>query len=105
MVINMSSISLPWYGKFISPGIGNEEPFYWNWIINYCSKYVAAAIRRTGFIAQEVEKVFPQLVNTNEKGVKTVSYTNMIPVLLQAVKEQQQQIDELKKTVEALIKK
>ena len=58
-----------------------------------------------GFIAQEVEKEFPQLVKTDDKGIKSVAYANMTPVLLQAIKEQQQQIDELKKEVEELKKK
>jgi len=57
-----------------------------------------------GLIAQEVEKQFPQLVMTDETGKKSVAYSNMVPVLLQAIKEQQQQIDELKKLVEAKLK-
>lgn len=58
-----------------------------------------------GFVAQEVEKVFPQLVNTNDKGYKSVAYAHIVPVLVEAIKEQQQQIDELKKMVEELKKK
>jgi hypothetical protein len=42
-----------------------------------------------------VEKVFPQLVKTNEKGYKSVAYAHMVPVLLQAINEQQQMIEEL----------
>ena len=61
--------------------------------------------QQIGFIAQEVEKVFPQLVKTDEKGMKSVAYSNMVPVLLEAIKEQQQQIDELKKMIEQLAKK
>ncbi|HJW30745.1 MAG TPA: tail fiber domain-containing protein, partial [Saprospiraceae bacterium] len=49
-----------------------------------------------GFLAQEVEQAFPQLVRTDEKGEKSVSYTHMVPVLLQAIKEQQAEIDTLK---------
>lgn len=40
-----------------------------------------------GIIAQEVEKVFPQMVVTGEDGVKRVSYDSLIPVLLEAIKE------------------
>ncbi len=72
----------------------------YNWIDN--SK---DSTEQIGFIAQELEKVFPQLVKTDEKGMKSVAYANMTAVLVQAIKEQQQQIDDLKKTVEALIKK
>jgi Chaperone of endosialidase len=58
-----------------------------------------------GFIAQEVEQVFPQLVKTDEKGNKSVAYAHIVPVLVEAIKDQQQQIDELKKAIEALQKK
>jgi hypothetical protein len=53
-----------------------------------------------GFIAQEVEKVFLQLVRTNNKGYKSVAYSHMVPVLLQAIKEQQAEIEELKKMIQ-----
>jgi hypothetical protein len=57
-----------------------------------------------GLLAQEVEKQFPQLVATNEKGMKSVAYANMVPILLQAIKEQQQQMDDLKKLVAEKLK-
>jgi|GEM_PF-4934856 len=49
-----------------------------------------------GFIAQEVEAVLPELVSTDEEGFKSVAYANAVPVLVEAIKEQQQQIAELK---------
>jgi hypothetical protein len=49
-----------------------------------------------GVIAQEVEAVLPALVNTNDQGIKSVKYGNMVAVLIEAIKEQQAQIDELK---------
>ena len=50
-----------------------------------------------GLIAQNVEKVFPEIVNTEEKsGLKSVNYSALIPVLIQAINEQQAQIEELK---------
>lgn len=58
-----------------------------------------------GFVAQEVEAIFPQLVKTDDKGMKSVAYANMVPVLVEAIKEQQNQIDELKKMVELLSQK
>ena len=48
-----------------------------------------------GLIAQEVEKVLPELVNQTENG-KSIAYPNMVGLLIQAIKEQQEQIDELK---------
>tara|TARA_B100000035_G_C21004754_1_gene556694 strand:+ start:483 stop:1148 length:666 start_codon:yes stop_codon:yes gene_type:complete len=53
-------------------------------------------IERLGVIAQEVEKVFPELVIDSKRGYKTMDYVSLSAVLLQAVKEQQQQIDNLK---------
>ena len=61
--------------------------------------------QQIGFIAQQLESVFPQLVYTDEKGIKSVAYANMAPVLVEAIKEQQQQIDELKKLIQQLVKK
>ncbi|SFE77662.1 tail fiber domain-containing protein, partial [Thermoflexibacter ruber] len=55
-----------------------------------------------GVIAQELEKVFPNLVHTNDKGYKSVNYIGLIPVLLEAIKEQQKQIEALSNKVNTL---
>ena len=59
--------------------------------------------RDIGIIAQEIETVLPELVVTHSGGVyadeKSVNYNGIIPVLIEAVKEQQQQIEELQKRV------
>jgi len=51
-----------------------------------------------GFIAQQVEEVLPQLVHTanDEMGTKSVNYQGVIALLVEAVKDLQQQVDELK---------
>jgi len=49
-----------------------------------------------GVIAQEVEAVIPELVSTDDQGIKSVKYGNIVSVLIEAIKEQQEQIDELK---------
>lgn len=48
-----------------------------------------------GVIAQELEKVLPELV-LNSNGQKTVNYSGIIAVLIQAIKEQQEEIEKLK---------
>ena len=48
-----------------------------------------------GIIAQEIEKVLPELVSQSENH-KTVNYNGLIGVLIEAIKEQQKQIDELR---------
>jgi|TARA_B100000085_G_scaffold222503_1_gene207579 hypothetical protein len=49
-----------------------------------------------GVLAQDVEQVLPNAVNTDEQGKKSVSYNNLVGVLIEAVKGQQKQINELK---------
>jgi len=53
-----------------------------------------------GVVAQEVEKVFPEIVDTRDNGYKAVKYEKMVAVLIEAVKDQQKQIDELKAIVD-----
>ena len=49
-----------------------------------------------GVVAQEVEKVFPEIVDTRDNGYKAVKYEKMVALLIEAIKDQQKQIDELK---------
>ena len=52
-----------------------------------------------GVIAQEVELVLPQAVQTRDSGMKAVRYEKLIPLLIETIKEQQKQIDELKNKI------
>jgi hypothetical protein len=56
-----------------------------------------------GFIAQEIEEVLPQLVTTDgdDEALKSVRYGQLTPVIVEAIKEQQQQIINLKKQLQA----
>lgn len=49
-----------------------------------------------GFIAQDMEMIYPELVNNNEVGYKTVNYIELIPILLSKMKDMQKEIDNLK---------
>jgi hypothetical protein len=51
---------------------------------------------KIGVIAQEVQKVLPQVVFEQSNGLLGVSYGNMVGLLIEAIKEQQKEIDELK---------
>ena len=57
-------------------------------------------------IAQEVEKIIPELVNISEnqdgEETKTVSYGNIAAVLIEAIKEQNEVINKMKKEIEDL---
>ena len=54
-----------------------------------------------GLIAQEVEKILPEIVHQKTDNTKTVSYIQLIPLLIQAIKIQQQQIDNINRKVNA----
>jgi hypothetical protein len=49
-----------------------------------------------GLVAQDVEEVLPELVHTNSEGLKSLEYGNIVALLIEAIKEQQNQINELK---------
>ena len=49
-----------------------------------------------GLIAQEVEKVLPEVIQIREDGIKAISYEKVVPLLVEAIKDQQKQIEELK---------
>jgi hypothetical protein len=49
--------------------------------------------RDIGLIAQDVEAVIPELVYTDSKGYKSLSYDKLVPVLVEAIKEQQKTIE------------
>jgi hypothetical protein len=58
-----------------------------------------------GFIAQEMEKIYPELVITGDDGIKGVSYSNVTAVLVEGIKEQQTEIIDLKERINILEKK
>lgn len=58
--------------------------------------------RKIGFIAQDVQKLWPEVVSEDENGTLGVDYTALVPVLVKALQEQQSQIDQLKKEIENL---
>lgn len=58
--------------------------------------------KKIGVIAQEVQNILPQVVHEQADGMLGVSYGNITAVLIEAIKEQQTQIEELKKLVNQL---
>lgn len=58
--------------------------------------------RQVGVIAQEVEDVLPEIVSTDAEGIKSLDYSKLTPLLIEALKEQQQTINDLKSRIEAL---
>jgi hypothetical protein len=83
---------------------------YYNWDKKKISKEAYTPARQLGFSAQEIEKYFPEIVQTDGRGYKAVDYGRFTPILVEAIKEQQQnlmaqqqQIDELKRMVAVLV--
>lgn len=66
--------------------------YHYNWIDT-----ARGSRLQTGFLAQEVEKIMPELVSENEEGTKSVNYSGMIPYMLEAIKELKAEIELLKK--------
>lgn len=58
--------------------------------------------RRIGFLAQDIQKVLPELVQTNEKGVMAIDYTGFIPLIVESIKQMQQTIQDQQKEIEKL---
>jgi len=78
---------------------------YYKWVGDQGSR---ANREEIGLIAQDVEKIIPQLVREQERlgqgTFKTVDYDHLTALLIEAIKEQQKQIDELKSRLDAFTK-
>lgn len=59
---------------------------------------------RIGLSAQEVQKVLPELVNEGDDGYLRMNYIGLIPVLLEAIKEQEAEIEALQSEIRQLQK-
>jgi hypothetical protein len=57
--------------------------------------WIKTGVHEIGVIAQEVEKIVPDLVMTNSKGFKSVKYANMVSLLIESTKETDEKITAL----------
>jgi hypothetical protein len=60
--------------------------------------------KKIGVIAQEIQKILPEVVQEQEDGMLGVSYGNIVGVLIEAIKEQQSVIETLEAKMDILIK-
>ena len=52
-----------------------------------------------GVVAQEIEKILPELVETRESGYKAVKYDKLVSLLIEGIKELSQEVTKLKKEI------
>jgi uncharacterized coiled-coil protein SlyX len=71
----------------------------YDWLVNEFPNKNFSDRQQIGVIAQEIEKILPDLVFTDDAGYKSVDYSHLTPVLIEAIKEQQQIIENLKNEV------
>jgi hypothetical protein len=58
--------------------------------------------KHNGVVAQDVEKVFPEMVQDGPEGEKAVAYSELIPILIEGMKEQQNLIEMQQKDIQEL---
>lgn len=58
--------------------------------------------KRIGFMAQDIQKVLPELVQTDEKGIMSIDYIGFIPLIVESLKQMQQTIQDQQKEIETL---
>ena len=68
--------------------------------VSYKLKEDLNAKEHFGFIAQELEKLYPELVKNSEMGYKTVNYIELIPILISKIQEMDKEIKELKEKLQ-----
>jgi hypothetical protein len=71
----------------------NMRGVYYDWKSDKFKDKNFPGGKQIGVIAQEVEKIYPELVTTDKDGYKTVSYEKITPILIEAIKEQQKLIE------------
>jgi hypothetical protein len=81
---NITAIDNPLYA------LNQLNGYHYNWKDEWRD-----STRQTGLLAQEVEKVMPELVKEDEKGIKSVNYNGLVPYLLEAIKVLEAKIEKL----------
>jgi hypothetical protein len=69
--------------------------------VTYVRNDIEDKSRQSGLIAQEVEKVMPEVVLTDENGYKAIAYGNLVGLLIESVKELSSEVELLKAQLKA----
>lgn len=96
MVINSDSRFQQTLSEIENPTetLGHISGFYYNYTDNGAKGDENK--RAVGFSAQEIEKVLPEAVETDENGIMYINYESLTVFLVEAVKEQQKEIENLR---------
>jgi hypothetical protein len=70
--------------------------------VSYTRNDETSGRRHIGFIAQEMERVYPEVVHTDSEGMKSIAYANLTAVLVDSVKELSAEVKALRAEVKAL---
>lgn len=93
-ILNPSDIALKKnVNEIVNSEILNLTPVEFIYKVDETSK------KHYGFIAQDLEKIFPELVSNNMMGYKTVNYIELLPIMLSKMKQMQDEIDSLKEKI------
>ncbi len=85
--------------------IKSLNTYYFDWNKLAKKTYSYPDKKQIGLIAQEVEKLVPEIISTSTNGYLAIDYGKMAPVLVNAIKEQQIIIDKLENRISELEKK
>ena len=80
--------------------INKLSGYYFNW--NDKQDTYEKGSKDIGIIAQEIEEVLPEIVQTRENGYKAVKYEKIVALLIEGIKEQQQTIEKLEDRLKKL---
>ncbi len=84
--------------------VSKLQGVYYNWDRKRWPQKNFSDSKQIGLIAQDVEKIVPEVVNTDKEGYKSLSYDKLTAVLIEAMKEQQKQIETQKEMIVSLKK-
>jgi hypothetical protein len=91
--------------KEVLPDLMKLQPVKFNWRKDEFPNKHFDDRNNIGFIAQEMEKIYPEIVNTGNDGYKSIDYGKLTSVLTKAIQEQQAEIEKLKNANDLLSNK
>lgn len=96
-LISLNAISFDYKKEYFY-----DSDFNYNVDTKYLDKIEKKRKDHVGFSAQEVQQLFPELVEEQEDGILGVKYVELIPHIIEALKEQNTEIEHLKNQIQAL---